>query len=120
MDPKINFRSAAPTIAPLRCQDCEPGEIAYQKRFPDPSAASIFPCMEALETVSVGTLDARLRWAIEAWCARENMSVRAFGTAALRDHDFVASLGRGRSPRLATADRVLAFMGEPPGRTSFP
>ncbi len=75
--------------------------------------------MEVLETVSVGTLDARLRWAIEAWCARENMGARAFGTAVLRDHDFVASLGRGRSPRLATADRALAFMGEPPAGPAF-
>ena len=47
------------------------------------------------------------------------MSVRAFGSAALGDPDFVASLGRGRSPRLVTADRVLAFMGDAPVGPAF-
>ena len=75
--------------------------------------------MRSLQTVSAGTLDARFRRAITAWCAREGMSARAFGTAALGDPDFVASLGRGRSPRLSTADRVLAFMGEAPAGPAF-
>ena len=75
--------------------------------------------MEGLGTVSVGSLDARLRRVIEAWCARENMSASAFGAAVLGDRDFVASLGRGRSPRLATVDRVLGFMGEPPAGPAF-
>ena len=47
------------------------------------------------------------------------MSARAFGAAALGDPEFVASLGRGRSPRLATADRVLAFMGETSAGPAF-
>ena len=64
-------------------------------------------------------LDARFRRAIAAWCARKGMSDRAFGAAALGDPDFVASLGRGRIPRLATADRVLSFMGEAPAGPAF-
>ena len=64
-------------------------------------------------------LDARFRRAIAAWCARKGMSDRAFGAAALGDPDFVASLGRGRILRLATADRVLSFMGEAPAGPAF-
>ena len=75
--------------------------------------------MEAWETASADTLDARFRRAIEAWCARKRMTARAFGSAALEDSDFVASLGRGRSPRLSTADRVLVFMGEAPVGPAF-
>ena len=40
------------------------------------------------------------------------MSARAFGMAALNDPGFVAALAQGRSPRLSTVDRALAFMGE--------
>ena len=47
------------------------------------------------------------------------MSARAFGASALGDADFVASLGRGRIPRLATVDRVLAFIGEAPVGSAF-
>ena len=75
--------------------------------------------MRPLQTVFTETLDARFRRAIAAWCARGGMSARAFGTAALADPDFVASLGRGRSPRLTTADRVLAFMDEAPAGPAF-
>ena len=42
------------------------------------------------------------------------MSARRFGVEALGDPDFVFSQDRGRSVRLATADRVLVFMGLPP------
>ena len=41
------------------------------------------------------------------------MSARRFGTEALGDPDLVSSQVRGRSVRLGTADRVLAFMGLP-------
>ena len=41
------------------------------------------------------------------------MSARRFGREALNDPGFVASLNRGRRLGLRTADRVLAFMGEP-------
>ena len=45
---------------------------------------------------------------------RHRMSARRFGTDALGDESLVASLARGRTLRLGTADRVLAFMGEAP------
>lgn len=41
------------------------------------------------------------------------MSARRFGMEALGDPAFVSSQARGRSVRLGTADRVLAFMGRP-------
>ena len=47
------------------------------------------------------------------------MGVGALGAAALRDRDFVASLGRGRNPQLRTVDSVLAVMGEPPAGPAF-
>ncbi len=47
------------------------------------------------------------------------MSAGALGAAALRDRDFVASLRRGRNPRLGTVDSVLAVMGEPPAGPAF-
>ena len=47
------------------------------------------------------------------------MSAGAFGAAALRDRDFVASLRRGRNPRLRTVDRALALMGEPQASSAF-
>ena len=42
------------------------------------------------------------------------MSRTRFGEAALGDPSFVTVFGRGRSPRLDTADRLLAFMGLEP------
>ena len=55
-----------------------------------------------------------LRQAIEAFIQRRGMTRTGFGEAALRDPSFVAEAGRGRSPRLDTADRLLAFMGLEP------
>ena len=75
--------------------------------------------MRALDTFPADTIDARFRRAITLYCAREGMSSRAFGMAALHDPGFVAALARGRSPRLSTADRVLAFMGEPLAGPAF-
>ena len=59
-------------------------------------------------------LDERLRRTVAAWRARHGVSARRFGTDALGDPGFVSSQMRGRSVRLVTADRVLAFMGYPP------
>ncbi|MDE0407249.1 MAG: hypothetical protein OXN81_05240, partial [Alphaproteobacteria bacterium] len=39
--------------------------------------------------------------------------------AACRDRGFVASLRKGRCPRLGTVDRALAVMGEPPVTPAF-
>ena len=47
------------------------------------------------------------------------MSTGAFGAAVCRDRGFVASLRRGRCPRLGTVDRALAVMGEPPAGPAF-
>ena len=52
-----------------------------------------------------------LRQAIEAFVQQRGMSRTRFGEAALSDPSFVTVFGRGRSPRLDTADRLLAFMG---------
>ena len=55
-----------------------------------------------------------LRQAIEAFIQQRGMSRTRFGEAALGDPSFVTVFGRGRSPRLDTADRLLAFMGLEP------
>ncbi len=72
-----------------------------------------------METVPTGSLKTRFLQAIEVWCARSGTSAGALGAAALRDRDFVASLRRGRNPRLGTVDSVLAVMGEPPAGPAF-
>ena len=66
-----------------------------------------------------GALDSRFLRAIEVWCARKGMSAGAFGAAVYRDRGFVASLRRGRNPRLRTVDRALAVMGEPLAGPAF-
>ena len=74
----------------------------------------MFVYMKTFETHTDMPLDDRLRRSVAAWRARHGVSVSRFGIDALGDPDFVASQLRGRSVRLATADRVLAFMGYPP------
>ena len=58
-------------------------------------------------------LDDRFRAAVRTYLTQRGMSARRFGREALNDPGFVASLDRGRRLGLRTADRVLAFMGEP-------
>ncbi len=65
------------------------------------------------------TLDERLRRAITAWCWRRGMSGRRFGADALGDRGFAYRQARGRTLQLATADRVLAFIGYPPLGPAF-
>ena len=60
------------------------------------------------------TLDERLRRAVAAWCWRRGVSERGFGADMLGSPGFASTLARGRSVQLATADRVLAFIGYPP------
>ena len=62
----------------------------------------------------MATLDTDIRQRVRDHLARKGISARRFGEEALADSGFVASLKRGRSPRLDTADKVLAFMGEEP------
>ena len=45
-----------------------------------------------------------------AFRRRTGMSPTEFGERAVGDRKFVGDVRRGRSPRLATVDRVLAFM----------
>ena len=75
--------------------------------------------MSVSNTDPGSTLDARFLRSIEAWCARNGMSAGAFGAAVNGDRGFVASLRRGRDPRLGTVDRALAVMGEPPAGPAF-
>ena len=56
---------------------------------------------------------------IEAYIQRHGMTRSRFGQAALHDPSFVSVFGRGRSPRLDTADRVLTFMGLAPMGSTF-
>ena len=60
------------------------------------------------------SLDDRLRRIIALWRVRRGVSARRFGTEALGDPGFVGRQARGRSIKLDTADRVLAFMERPP------
>ena len=49
---------------------------------------------------------------VEAFLAKHGLGHATFGRLALGDTGFVTRLRAGRSPRLVTADRVLAFMRE--------
>ena len=51
---------------------------------------------------------------IKAYIAREQLSRRAFGAAALGDASFLGRLGRGSDVRVGTADKVLAYMNLEP------
>ena len=51
---------------------------------------------------------------IEAYIARTGMTRTGFGRAALGDACFLGRMARGSDVLLRTADRALAFMGEPP------
>ena len=79
----------------------------------------MFACMKTFETHTDMPLDDRLRRSVAAWRERHGVSARRFGMDALGDPGFVGSHMRGRSVRLQTADRVLAFMGEPPLGPAF-
>ena len=60
-----------------------------------------------------------LRRTIDGYIERHRISGRRFGEVALGDPGFVASLARGRSLRLDTADRLLVFMDEAPIGPAF-
>ena len=75
--------------------------------------------MTALDIHPDTPLDDLLRSEVAAWREHNGMSARRFGTEALGDPDFVLSQARGRSVRLVTADRVLAYMGHPPLSPGF-
>ena len=79
----------------------------------------MFVRMKTFETHTDMPLDDRLRRSVAAWRARHGVSARRFGMDALGDPGFVGSQIRGRSVRLETADRVLAFMGDSPLGPAF-
>ena len=55
--------------------------------------------------------------AVRRYLRRVGMSRRAFGLAAVGDSKFMSErFGRGRTVRLATADKILVFIGLPPLR----
>lgn len=58
------------------------------------------------------TLSEQFRDAVEEFLARTGTKPTEFGRLAAGDPSFVLSLRRGRSPKLATVDRVLAFIRE--------
>ena len=49
---------------------------------------------------------------VEAFLKASGFKPTEFGRQAVGDPSFVLSLRRGRSPTLATADKVLAFIAE--------
>ena len=55
-----------------------------------------------------------LRAAVRAFLAQTGMAPARLGAEAMGDPSFVRRLMRGRVPRLNTADKLLAFMGEAP------
>ena len=57
--------------------------------------------------------------ALEAWLERTGTPPARLGADALGDPSFVLRLRRGRVPRMDTADRVLAFIGEAPVGSTF-
>ena len=75
--------------------------------------------MAALDLHSDTPLDDLLCRAVAAWRERHGVSARRFGAEVLGDPGFVFSQERGRSVRLGTADRVLAYMGHPPVGPAF-
>ncbi len=54
----------------------------------------------------------QFREQVEAFIAAHGFKPTEFGRQALGDPSFVMTLRRGRSPRLATAEKVLSFMEE--------
>ena len=60
-----------------------------------------------------------LRDAVKAFLDRTGTPPARLGEAVLGDPSFVMRLKRGRVPRLDTADKVLAFMGEEPVGPAF-
>ena len=49
---------------------------------------------------------------VAAFLERTRLTPSEFGERAVGDRKFLGDVRRGRSPRLATADRVLGFMAD--------
>ena len=58
------------------------------------------------------TLEGQFISRVSAFLGRSDLSPTAFGTKAVGDPNLMRQIGRGRSPSLRTADRILAFIAE--------
>ena len=58
------------------------------------------------------TLEGLFRSRVSAFLGRSDLSSTAFGKKAVGDPNLMRQIGRGRSPSLRTADRILAFIAE--------
>lgn len=58
----------------------------------------------------MGTYSEQFLAHVEAFLASSRMRATDFGREAVGDPSFITHLRRGRSPSLATADRVQAFI----------
>ncbi|MDE2678583.1 MAG: hypothetical protein OXI76_11810 [Gemmatimonadota bacterium] len=56
------------------------------------------------------TLEGQFISRVSAFSGRSGVSPTAFGTKAVGDPNLMRQIGRGRSPSLRTADRILAFI----------
>ncbi len=61
------------------------------------------------------TLEGQFISRVGAFLGRSGLSPTAFGKKALGDPNLMRQIGRGRSPSLRTADRILAFIAEQDG-----
>jgi predicted transcriptional regulator len=60
----------------------------------------------------MATISRQFRERVETFLKASGFKPTEFGRQAVGDPSFVLNLRRGRSPTLATADKVLAFIGE--------
>ncbi len=58
----------------------------------------------------MSTITEEFRRRIEGFLESSGLNPTEFGRQAVGDPSFVLHLRRGRSPKLATADKVLAFI----------
>ena len=64
----------------------------------------------------MSTITEQFRRRVEGFLEASGLNPTEFGRQAVGDPSFVLNLRRGRSPKLATADRVLAFIDAFEGR----
>ena len=60
----------------------------------------------------MATISREFRERVEAFLKASGFKPTEFGRQAIGDPSFVLNLRRGRSPTLATADKVLTFITE--------
>lgn len=60
----------------------------------------------------MATISRQFRDRVESFLKASGFKPTEFGRQAVGDPSFVLNLRRGRSPTLATADKVLAFITE--------